>query len=325
MRRTYREGVPTLDERAGRLRAAMVDALIAQGVHDARVLAAMRVIPRHPFAVAGDVGDDLLAEVHDVSRAIPIRTTGGTTTATVSAPNIVAIMLQALAVEPGMRVLEIGTGSGYNAALLAHLGAEVTTVDIDSSLIEPARARLRELGLDDVAVVDGDGDLGVPARAPFDRVIATVGCNDISPAWFDQLTPTGRMLVPVFHGAGHPMLEVHADRTSRVLGPSGFVAVQGRQANQTWWSSTPARVDHSAARSLTPRERWDVALYIALRARRGGSARLVDDWESLGRPPMERYTARWEPRTGVGDVERVAGPWRIPRVHHDEVVRLNPA
>jgi protein-L-isoaspartate(D-aspartate) O-methyltransferase len=152
-------------------------------------------------------------------------------TTSVSAPALVAFMLQLLELEPGMRVLEVGAGSGYNAALLAELGCDVTTVEIDPTLIQPARDRLSSLGYHGVLVLEGDGDLGVPDAAPFERIIATVGCNDLSPSWFDQLVRDGFMIVPLWNGSSHPLVRAFADGRRAVVGQSGFVRILGRQAD----------------------------------------------------------------------------------------------
>jgi protein-L-isoaspartate(D-aspartate) O-methyltransferase len=338
----------SLDERARPFRASMVDEIGRHGVTDGRVLDAMRRVPRHRFVdrfIGGpldgrawtletmrelvmdeDADDETLALTHEAARALPASgSTGMSITTSVSAPQLVASMLQQLDVAPGMRVLEIGAGSGYNAALLAELGGTVTSIDIDASLIEPARTRLRALGCDDVVVLEGDGDLGVPDRAPFDRIIATVGCNDLSPEWFAQLAPDGRMLVPVFHGAGHPLVEAEVDGTSRLVGPSGFVPVQGRQAELGWWQPQRAFPTLGPTWELSPRQLAAAALYVALRDRTMTNTDLVDDWDALGRPSIDRYTATWTPPPGDGgDSESLTGPWRIPRIHHDEVVTLTP-
>jgi protein-L-isoaspartate(D-aspartate) O-methyltransferase len=109
-------------------------------------------------------------------------------------------MLEQLGVEPGHRVLEIGAGTGYNAALLAHLagdGGAVTTVDIDEDLVLGARARLAACGLERVRVERGDGGFGWLPGAPYDRIVLTVGAADIAPAWVAQLAPGGRLLLPL--------------------------------------------------------------------------------------------------------------------------------
>ena len=117
-----------------------------------------------------------------------------------SQPAIMAIMLEQLGLEPGHKVLEIGAGTGYNAALMANIVGEtgrVVTVDIDEDLVEAARAHLRAAGFEQVEVVCADGGYGVPELAPFDRIILTVGAPDITPAWWEQLKPEGRIVLPL--------------------------------------------------------------------------------------------------------------------------------
>jgi len=114
-----------------------------------------------------------------------------------------ATMLEQLGLEPGHRVLEIGAGTGYNAALMAHLvggAGEVTTIDLDEDIAEGARAHLASAGFGRVRVVLGDGALGYPAGAPFDRIILTVGAWDIAPAWREQLRREGRLVLPLAVG-----------------------------------------------------------------------------------------------------------------------------
>lgn len=119
-------------------------------------------------------------------------------TSTASQPAVVADMLAALEVEPGMTVLEIGTGTGWNAALLAHrLGAEnVVSIEVDPALADAARKRLASEGFGALEVVTGDGALGVPARAPYDRVLATVAAPNIPYPWVAQVRPGGTVLLP---------------------------------------------------------------------------------------------------------------------------------
>jgi protein-L-isoaspartate(D-aspartate) O-methyltransferase len=123
---------------------------------------------------------------------------GSMPTSSASGPVIVAVMLAALDAHEGHRVLEIGTGTGYNAALLAHrLGAEqVTSIEIDPDIAAHARKALSDAGFGAVTVVTGDGALGYPSGAPYDRVIVTAACNQIPYAWAAQTRPGGRILVP---------------------------------------------------------------------------------------------------------------------------------
>jgi protein-L-isoaspartate(D-aspartate) O-methyltransferase len=117
-----------------------------------------------------------------------------------SQPAMMAIMLEQLGLEPGHKVLEIGAGTGYNAALMAHVvgkTGQVITVDIDEDLVETARQNLARAGLERVRVVCADGGYGVPEAAPFDRIILTVGAPDVTPAWWEQLKPDGRIVLPL--------------------------------------------------------------------------------------------------------------------------------
>ena len=117
-----------------------------------------------------------------------------------SQPAIMGIMLEQMGLEPGHKVLEIGAGTGYNAALMAHIVGEtgqVVTIDIDEDLVEAAREHLKAAGFERVQVVCADGGYGYPDLAPFDRIILTVGAPDISPAWWEQLKPDGRIVLPL--------------------------------------------------------------------------------------------------------------------------------
>ncbi|MCI0383806.1 methyltransferase, FxLD system [Streptomyces sp. CNQ085] len=184
---------PTAD--AERLRNALVDRLRADG--HARMPAvenALRTVPRHVF-----VPD---ASLEDAYANAPVHIkydTDGTSISCASQPGVVALMLDQLGVQPGERILELGAGTGYNAALLAHLVGEnghVTTLDVDDDLVEGARAYLAAAGITNVEAVTRDGALGYAEGAPYDRIIATVGAHGVPHAWMRQLVPGGRLLVP---------------------------------------------------------------------------------------------------------------------------------
>lgn len=130
-----------------------------------------------------------------------------------SAPTLMARMLEALDLHPGMRVLEIGAGTGYNAALIATItGAPVVTVDAGTTTAHNAAESLRRLGLDHQATVNlGDGYYGAPGDAPYDRIIVTCGIAGLSPHWLDQLAPNGLILAPIAHGGVHPILAATTD------------------------------------------------------------------------------------------------------------------
>ncbi|AUS78887.1 hypothetical protein C1701_11560 [Actinoalloteichus sp. AHMU CJ021] len=127
-----------------------------------------------------------------------------------SAPTLMARMLDALDLRPGMRVLEIGAGTGYNAALISAItGGPVVTVEAGEATAQSAAESIRRLDLEHrVRVVHGDGYLGAPSEPPFDRVVVTCGVAGVSPHWLDQLVPGGLILAPVAHGGVHPVLAV---------------------------------------------------------------------------------------------------------------------
>lgn len=178
----------------------MVDELSRNGtVTDPAVEAALRTVPRHLF-----VPEVSLEEAYGDHPVVTKTDPDGMPTSSASQPAIVALMLEQLRLAPGQRVLEIGAGTGYNAALLSHIIGEhgrVTTVDIDPEVVQGARQSLDRAGFRDVSVVCGEGGLGLLERAPYDRMIVTVGAWDLPPAWFEQLDEAGRLVVPLgLHG-----------------------------------------------------------------------------------------------------------------------------
>lgn len=152
----------------------------------AQLIAALAKVPRDAFVPEGE------RPLAYVNEALPIGHYQ-----TISQPFIVAIMTELLAVRPGASILEIGTGSGYQAAILAELGARVFTIEVIPELAEGARRTLSRLGYSAVAVRTGDGNDGWPEHAPFDGVIVTAAAPDVPKALFDQLKPGGRMVVPL--------------------------------------------------------------------------------------------------------------------------------
>lgn len=161
-----------------------------------RVRDAMATVPREAFVRADDT-----ARAY-VNRPLPIGHGQ-----TISQPFIVALMTDLLAIEPGDRVLEIGTGSGYQAAVLAALGAEVYSIEIVAELAATARARLARLGYHQVTVKAGDGKLGWPERAPFDAIVVTAA-GALPPALVAQLAADGRLVIPLGSPAGDQALTV---------------------------------------------------------------------------------------------------------------------
>ena len=165
----------------------MVDVQIrARGVRDEQVLRAMRAVPRHRFvpgSLAGQAYDD---------RPLPIAAQQ-----TISQPFIVARMTEAISPQPDDRVLEIGTGSGYQAAVLAEIVATVYSIEIVEDLHHTARLLLEELGYDNIRLRLGDGYGGWPEAAPFDAIVVTAAPDHVPPALLDQLAIGGRLVIPV--------------------------------------------------------------------------------------------------------------------------------
>ena len=201
-------------------RALMVDEQIAaRDIKNPVVLDAMRRVPRHEFVpepLRGSAyADSPLPIGHDQ---------------TISQPYIVAYMTEALELDGSHRVLEIGTGSGYQAAVLGEIAKEVYTIEIVAPLAEGARAILKRLGYANVHVRTGNGYLGWPEQAPFDRVIVTAAPDDIPPALVEQLKPGGLMAIPV--GVGTQELRIlrrteTGMQTLRTL-PVRFVPMTGK-------------------------------------------------------------------------------------------------
>ncbi|MGH3587657.1 MAG: methyltransferase domain-containing protein, partial [Pseudonocardia sp.] len=161
------------------------------------------------------------AEAHGLGAAfVTKRAADGTALSSASAPGVVAMMLDQLDVRSGHRVLEIGAGTGYNAALLAHLAGpdgRVVTVDVDPECSARARAALDAQGLGRVMVLTGDGTDGAAGRGAFDRVVITAGAWDVPPAWTEQLAAGGRLVVPLrLRGQSRSVAFTH-DPTGRFL------------------------------------------------------------------------------------------------------------
>jgi len=211
----------------------LIDSVKAKGfIRSLRVEAAFRAVPRHLFLPKLP-----LQKVYQ-DEAISTKLVDGRTVSSSSQPTIMAIMLEQLDLHKGQRVLEIGAGTGYNAALMAHIVGEtghVVTIDIDEDIVASARIHLASAGFERVQVLCADGGLGFPDAAPYDRIILTVNAGDITPAWYEQLALDGRILLPL--SVRGPQVSVAFKRVgdhfeSISVQPCGFVGLRGAFAEQ---------------------------------------------------------------------------------------------
>ena len=181
---------PAQQDRGGPWRASrerlVTEQLIARGIRDSATLAAMRSVPRHEFV------PPKFRHLAYEDTPLPIGEEQ-----TISQPYIVALMTELIRPRPGDRVLEVGTGSGYQAAVLAAARCRVWTIEIFAGLASEARERLRRLGYSNVTVRHGDGYAGWPEEAPFDAIMVTAGADAIPAALMEQLAPGGRLVMPV--------------------------------------------------------------------------------------------------------------------------------
>lgn len=218
----------TLFEAARRL---MVDYQIRRrGVRDEKVLEAMLKVPRHEF-----VPPTFIDAAYD-DRPLPIGESE-----TISQPYIVAAMTAAAKVRPGDRALEVGAGSGYQAAILAFLGAKVYTIERNPQLADSARERLARLGYEGIEVICGDGTEGYALAAPYQVILVTAASPDVPPPLLEQLADGGRMVIPV-GDLQHQDLQLivkHGGQTAtRFLDPCQFVPLIGKYG----WSDKGAKV-----------------------------------------------------------------------------------
>ena len=216
-----RKTLSVTDKRASARQAMVERQLSARGIKDARVLEAMSRVPREAFVAA-----DLAAYAYD-DNPLPIGEGQ-----TISQPYIVALMAEAARIGPKARVLEVGAGSGYAAAVLSQLAAEVVTVERHRALADKARETLKRLGYANVIVLEGDGSRGVPEKAPFDAILVAAGAPAPPESLKQQLAEGGRLVIPVSVNS-HQDLRVitrHGDTYEEEdLGAVRFVPLMGRE------------------------------------------------------------------------------------------------
>jgi len=206
--------------RFSRLREKMVTTQIeARGIHDYRVLEAMRKVPRHLF-----VGEALQDQAYG---DFPLPIGEGQT---ISQPYIVAEMTQALEVTPDDRILEIGTGSGYQTAILAELAFRVYSIERVRELFVGSRKLLDQLGYHNVILKCSDGTLGWPSESPFEAIIVTAGAPDVPEKLVQQMAVGGRMVIPVGNRFSQTLLKIRRDEDgahTTDLGGCRFVKLIG--------------------------------------------------------------------------------------------------
>ncbi|MBE0689566.1 MAG: methyltransferase domain-containing protein [Anaerolineae bacterium] len=322
---------------------AMVDDLKARHlIQTEAVEMAFRAVPRHLFLP--DVPPDRIYRddaivTHYNSRKQPISSS--------SQPAIMALMLEMLVLEPGHRVLEIGAGTGYNAALMAHIVGEtgqVTTIDIDTDFVHEATKHLAASDYTQVRVLCGDGAYGADAFAPFDRIILTVGAGDIAPAWRDQLQMGGRLVLPLTLRSTPRVIAFERtsahNLTSVDVTLGGFMPLRGANAlderlyalpgeeKGTFWSDGKVELDLDALAQALSSPVRDVPT--------GVQAKMISNWAgwamwlelhdpAFGQVYVERpkgeERARLEQRCGLIEGRQVAVI--IPRSDHVRKRRTN--
>jgi protein-L-isoaspartate(D-aspartate) O-methyltransferase len=186
----------------------IAEQIYARGVHDPKTLAAIESTPREHFVPAN------LAPHAYEDRALPIDESQ-----TISQPYIVALMTAALQIKPHSKILEIGTGSGYQAAILARLAASLHTIERFDSLSKAAQFRLTELGLTNIQFHVGDGSVGLPDFAPFDRIIVTAGAPATPQPLVEQLTDAGRLVIPIGDDSQQRLVVITRKRNRTVEQP----------------------------------------------------------------------------------------------------------
>ncbi|HEX8627357.1 MAG TPA: methyltransferase domain-containing protein [Catenuloplanes sp.] len=261
---------------AAELREQYVRELRRDGaVRDSAMADAFATVPRELFVADGfqrrdgtwvGAGDDDFLDTVYRNDVLVTKLHDGVPVSSSSQPSLMAMMLTALGVTPGMRVLEIGAGTGYNAALLAALGAQVTSVDVQPDVVRRAGDGLRRAGFGGVEVFCADGYLGHHDGAPYDRIIVTVGVAGVSPHWVAQLSPDGHLLAPVVHAGNHPVLCVRRDADGTVIADgvcaAGFMSAHGPlSADHPWAHPRPVRHGLAAPDVVLP-PRWDPPLTV---------------------------------------------------------------
>jgi protein-L-isoaspartate(D-aspartate) O-methyltransferase len=205
-------------------REAMVERqLRRRGITEAEILDAFRAVPREQF-----ISEDY-AHLAYGDHPLPIEANQ-----TISQPYIVALTIQAAAIRPGDKVLEVGAGSGYAAAVISRIAGQVIGIERQHDLVEVARERMRRLGYDNVAIIEGDGTKGCPQEAPFDAIVAAASGSHVPQPFIDQLKNGGRIVMPVGEpGWAQELIKVTKRRGGKLirenLGGVRFVPLIGEE------------------------------------------------------------------------------------------------
>lgn len=176
----------TMTDFAAEREAMVLRQIDGRGIHDPKILEAFRSVPREEF---------LSEEYRDLAYGDhPLPIEAGQT---ISQPYIVALMIQAAEIRPGDRVLEVGAGSGYAAAVMSRIAGSVTAIERQHDLVQVATERMQRLGFDNVRIVEGDGTRGWEPEAPYDAILAAASGSHVPPQWVDQVADGGRIVMPV--------------------------------------------------------------------------------------------------------------------------------
>jgi protein-L-isoaspartate(D-aspartate) O-methyltransferase len=304
-----------MNSRAPALAAGMVQALRERsGLKRDDVAAAFLSVPRHLFVPGAP-----LDEVYRYDAVIPTHFgADGLSTSSSSAPNIMATMLEQLDVAPGMHVLEIGAGTGYNAGLLAHLAGPdgaVLSIDLDTVIVAEAREHLARAAIENARVECADGWLGASGDAPFDRIIATVGVWEISPHWLTQLRPGGVLVAPLWLRAGAQVsvafVREGEQLRSTSMCPCGFMRLRGPNQGPDAHVVVPGwrgRIDSPTARE------WVAAF-------EGATPERLELLRTLLRTPPQvsgvpRPPSGWTIRLALDEPDAIELTSRTGRRHH---------
>lgn len=207
------------------LRRALIEELLVKGIRQKEVLAAIEAVPRHYF-----MDSAFLTHAYE-DKAFPIGEGQ-----TISQPYTVAFQTELLQVKPGEKILEIGTGSGYQACILSAMGAKVYTIEVNKNLFKKTQHLIKYLGFSNIRMTQGDGSEGLPAFAPFDAILVTAGAPYLSDKLIDQIAIGGRLVIPIGDLAKQEMVRITKLSDTHVrketFGSFKFVPLVGKNAWQ---------------------------------------------------------------------------------------------